>query len=228
MKNKISDTEINILSTYLIKSCIMINGINILLNISNNDSIISIILGFLIGFVFVLIYKKIDNKTIIERLKEIPRIISIFIKIIFICIIIIFSSYLLYSISLFINKCYLTSMNILPISILFIISTTYLFSKGINTICKSSFISFFIFIILEIISSLFLIPNIDSQKLLPIFNSSLLSITKSSFIYIILTISPMFLLLIIPKENIKDNKRNNIKLFYIITNIYLLFNFIFR
>ena len=226
MNNKISSTEINILSTYLLKSCIMINGINFLLNITKNNSIISTTLGFLIGFLFILIYNKLKSKTIIDILDEFLKFISVILKTLLILIIFIFSSYLLYTISLFINKCFLINMDILPISTLFILCSTYLFSKGIKTICKSSLICFFILILLETISILFLIPNINSEKILPILNSSLLDITKSSIIYTILSVSPIFLLLIIPQKDKDTNNKNNIKLYYIITNLYIIFNFI--
>lgn len=232
MNNKISNLNINVLSTYLMKSFVLINGINLLINYNGTDSIISIILGFIIGFFILSRYISLKEESVFVTIdKSFPKIISLIIKLILIISCIAFTSYSLYSISMFIKFSLLNNMDILPISIIFFLACIYLASKGINTICKSAFITLFISLAIGVISILFLLPNINSLKILPLLTSSPTSIINNSYIYITLSIFPIFLLLCIDKsstdKNIKKKtKIKRIKLFYILTNIYLIFNFI--
>lgn len=229
MNSKISKLELGVLSSYLLKSTILINGINILINRVSNDSIISIIIGFLIGFIYLYSFKKLNKKSIFKTIEDkFPRAISLIIKLFLLLPTILFSSYLIYSISFFIKSALLNNMDILPISTLFIICLLYISFKGITTICKSSFICFFIFILLETLMLIFIFPNIDSLKILPLFTNSISNIITNSFIYSLLSIFPLFLILAIPKDYIQQKTNNNkyIKIFYVATNLYIIFNFI--
>ena len=143
MTKKISNIDISILSFYLIKSFILINGINILININKSDSIISAIIGFLIGFIFIHLYK--NDNDILNNLDNFNNpCISLLLKITLVITVVIFSSQLLYCSSMFIKSSLLNNVDILPIGILFCLTISYLVNKGIYTITKTSFISFFI------------------------------------------------------------------------------------
>ena len=226
MNNKLSTLEIGILSNYLLKSFILLNGINILINITGNDSIISIILGFIFSIYFI---KRINISKINTSLldKTYPKV-SIVLKIILVSVLIFIISYLIYTISLFTKNSILVDMNMFYISIIFFLLVIYTTNKGITTIVRSSFICFFLLFILEGISIILSIPNINSLNLIPLFTNSTSNILKSSLLYIILSISPLFLLLAIDKDKIyTTNKKNKyILLAYIGTNLYLVFNFI--
>ena len=226
MNKKISSLEIGVLSSYLIKSFILINGINALINMSENDSVVSLIIAFPFSFIIIHVLNK--NKFDIYKLTFLPRVISIIVKVILSLFVTIFSSYLVYSISLFTKNCILNSSNTLYISLLFILVVMYTSKNGIYTILKSSFICFGILVLLEIISLAFTLPNINSLKLLPLLTTSNESIIKATFLYFVLSTAPLFLLLCIDKNKIDKINKNNkyIKLFFIITNIYIIFNFI--
>lgn len=230
---KITSLEIGILSTFLYKAFVLINGFNILININQSDSIISIIIGFLFGFIIVSLFLKaadtLPKLNIFEKNTVLfTKPISFIINGVLIITTIIFSSYNLYISSLFIRSALLNNVDILPISILFLCGCMYLASKGIQTLCKSSIISFLLFLIFELITIILTIPNVNSIKLLPLFTSPIPTTIYSSIIYLTISILPIFLLLMIPKESIKDNKKHNkyIRLSYIVTNIYIIFNFI--
>ena len=226
MTKKISNIDISILSSYLMKAFILINGINILININKTDSIISLIIGFIIGFIFLYIYKSNDND-ILNHLNKFNNKISFIIKILLITLVTIFLSQLLFISSMFVKSSLLFNVDILPISILMILSVTYLANKGIYTIVRTSFICFFILLLLEIISLIFLLPNINALKILPLFTSN---ITKTSFgalLYSIMSMFPLFLIKAIPKEAVEEeNKSKNTKYLYILVNLYLIFNLI--
>lgn len=229
MNSKISKLELGVLSNYLLKSTILINGINILINNVSNDAVVSIIIGFLIGFIYLYSLKKLNKKSVFYTIEDkFPKIISLIIKLLLIIPILLFSSYLLYSVSLFIKSALLNNMDILAISVLFIISLLYISFKGITTISRSSFICFFIFILLEILMLILVFPNIDSLKILPLFTHSISNIITNSFSYSILSFFPLFLILAIPKNCIQQKEKDNkyIKIFYIATNLYIIFNFI--
>lgn len=231
--NKISSLEIGALSTFLYKAFILVGGINLLLSINKNDIIISSIIGFIIGFIIIFLFLKTNNilpkYNIFEKLDFLlPKFFSNLIKLILTLCVLIFASYGLYNITLFIQSVILNNVDILPISILLAITIAYLSNKGIKTLVRASLICLFIFIIFESISVLFAISNINSIKILPLFQSDFSSTIYSSFNYITLSFIPLFMLLIIPKNNIKENKKHNkiIKLFFVATNLYTIFNFI--
>ncbi|MDD6879561.1 MAG: GerAB/ArcD/ProY family transporter [bacterium] len=225
--NKISNMELGILSTYILKAFIMINGINIILDINRQDSIISIILSFIIGILIIKVFNKSNYDLISNIEKSFSRLSSFIIKILLIICVIIFTSCLLYLSSMFIKASLLNNVDILPISILYILCISYLVSKGIITICRSGFISFVIFIILEITTLFFIAPNINSLRILPLLTQSFSKTILSSFVYIILSVLPIFLMCIIQKKDIvKNSKKKNTRFFYIITSIYILFNLI--
>lgn len=225
MNNKLSTLEIGILSNYLIKSFLLLNGINILINISGNDSIISIIIGFIISMLFIKVI--ITNKASISSLNKMPLAISIIIKISLLTVLVFIISYLIYTISIFTRSSILNEINISYISIIFFLLILYTSNKGITTIVRSSFISFFILIILEIISTLLSLSNINSLNLLPFFSNGISNIIKSSLLYILLSTSPLFFLLCIDKDKLytPNKKHKYIYVAFIGTSIYMLFNF---
>lgn len=229
--DKISNIEFGFLSTFLYKAFILLNGFNIIIDISSNDSIISSIIGLILGIiiinVFIRIFDKLPTLNIFEKANYLFGKYSIIIKLLLIISVSISSSYLIYITSLFIKSSLLINVDILPISILFFSSSIYLASKGITSITRSSIISFIIFIFFEIMTILFIIPNINSLKILPLFTHKITNIIYSSVIYLIMSIFPIFLLLIVPKSMIKSSTTTkSIKIFHLICNIYLIFNFI--
>ena len=228
--DKIYNLEFGFLSTFLYKAFILLNGFNIIINITLNDSIISYIIGLIISIflikVFISLFNKLPSLNIFEKVTYLFGKFSVVIKAILIISVSVFSSYLIYISSLFIRSSLLIDVDILPISILLFTTAIYLGSKGITSITRTSIISFFIFVIFEVITILFVIPNINSLKILPLFATSTSKIFISSIIYSVMSFTPIFLLLVIPKSMIKNPSTKSIKIFSLISNIYLVFNII--
>lgn len=225
--NKISNLELNVLSTYLLKSFFMINGINIIFNINKQDSIISVILSLIIGIIIIKIFDKNKFDLIKKTDESYSKLSSFLIKVILLICVTIFSSCLLYLSSMFIKSSLLNNVDILPTSVLYILCITYLTSKGITTICRSSFISFFIFLLFEILSLFFITPNINSLRILPLLTQSISNTLTSCLLFIVLSVFPIFLLGIIEDKYIKKtSKFYSSKLVYLITTLYILFNLI--
>ena len=228
--DKISNLEFGFLSAFLYKAFILLNGFNIIINITLNDSIISYIIGLIISIflikVFISLFNRLPSLNIFEKVTYLFGKFSVVIKAILIISVSVFSSYLIYISSLFVRSSLLIDVDILPISILLFTAAIYLGSKGITSITRTSIISFFIFVIFEVITILFVIPNINSLKILPLFATSTSKIFISSIIYSVMSFAPIFLLLVIPKSMIKNPSTKSIKIFSLISNIYLVFNII--
>lgn len=228
--DKISNLEFGFLSTFLYKAFILLNGFNIIINITLNDSIISYIIGLIISIflikAFISLFNKLPSLNIFEKVTYLFGKFSVVIKAILIISVSVFSSYLIYISSLFVRSSLLIDVDILPISILLFTTAIYLGGKGITSITRTSIISFFIFVIFEVITILFVIPNINSLKILPLFATNTSKIFISSIIYSVMSFAPIFLLLVIPKSMIKNYSTKSIKIFSLISNIYLVFNII--
>lgn len=234
MKDKYEALEVSILFTYLYKSLILINGINLILYLSKLNTIISVIIGILLGFIILNLYLKANDilpkYNIFEKIDYLyNKIISIIIKLILIISIIIFTTYLLKVTISFIKFNYVDNLTTEVINILYIISIIYLVNKDLKTIIKVSTISISIVVILDIISIIFSMGNINSSNLLPLVTNNFGSTLQSGINYLILSTIPLFLLLIIPKNSINQNRKYKryIKITYIIMSVYIIFNLIF-
>jgi len=231
--SKISPLGVCFLSSFLYRSFYIIGFFNLIINISKGDSIFSIIIGSLLGFIILYCYfylnNKLSNDDIFNKIsKTFPTVIADLLNSLLIILFTFIGSFTLYNLSIFINYNLLNDIDIIPISILLIITAIYLSSKGINTIVRVSGILIFILIFLATISFISLINYSDPTNLYPLLTNNFLYIYEGSIYSCILSITPILLLLIIPKEKIEKNKKYHkyMLITYIINCIYILISFI--
>ena len=231
--SKISPLGLCFLSSFLYRSFYIIGLFNLIISIAKGDAIFSIIIGALIGFIFLLSYFVLDNDNpnehIFNKIKNsFPKAISDLFIVVLIISVLIISSYVLYNLSLFINYNLLNDINILPIIILLLLCITYLANKGINTIIRTSGILIFVWILLVIISLLALISYSNPSNLYPIMTTSPIKILESGIDYSLFTITPIFLLLVIPKNKIENNAKYHKYMIttYVLNFLYFLINLI--
>lgn len=231
--SKISPLSICFLSSFLYRSFYIIGFFNLIISISKGDSIFSIILGGFLGLIILWSYFYIDNKIKSDNIfnkinKSFPKMIADLLIAILIILFFFIGSFSLYNLSMFINYNLLNDIDIIPISILLILTITYLASKGINTITRVSGILIFILILFVVISLLSLINYSDPSNLYPLLTNNFMSIYEGSIYSMILSVSPIFLLLIIPKEKVENNKKYHkyMLITYIINCVYILISFI--
>jgi len=231
--SKISGLSICFLSSFLYRSFYIIGFFNLIISISKSDSIFSIIFGSVLGIILLYIYFYLNNRHTSENIFEkvnstLPKIISIFINTLLIVLFTFIASFILYNLSLFINYNLLNDIDIIPISTLLILTSIYLVSKGINTLTRVSGILIFIFILLAIISFIALTNYSSPSNLYPLLTNSFTTITKGGVCTTIISITPIFLLLIIPKDKIESNKKYKryMLITYIVNAVYLLISFI--
>ncbi len=233
MKEKIHNSEIISIIYFVMRSTYIGIGINSYLYYTENDSYISILIGILLGLVPLILMLKVSDikkdTNINEKFnlffgKKIGNIINIIISI----FILFFTSFLFYDLTNFITSEYLYKTPSLFIEIMMLIPITYILSKGLKAICRTSIILFIISITFYIISILGLIPSFNVSNLLPFMKTDKCDLLLSSLSYIAYSILPLYILLIIPKDNLKNEQKSNktIIITSIITGIIILVSLI--
>ena len=223
-KDKYTPIELSIFSFLLMNSFTSTILIKEFHNMNTVSIILSIICAFLIGFIFLKIYINSFNKfnININRNDFFTFVLKIFL---IICSIIILL-YSAFNLSLIIKDIILPNMNQKIISITFLCICYILAIKGIKSITIASNLMFMVYIVVVLITFFFNLFNINPINLLPIkFNLENISFYK----ILILTISPLFMLLIIPKEDINNFQKYKKYLYisYTLFYSYLLVKILF-
>lgn len=225
---KINKSEMGVLTFFLVRAFYIGITLNNLINITKQDSYLSIIIGIIIGFIpLIIIYYIFNYEPSLslprKNIKLFGNILGTIINIViiwftFFVILILFSNLVTFIFSQFLNK-----TPTLVISMVFIIAIIYVLVHDIKTICRTAMILFFFTIILYLLSLIGLFREISFDNFKPFLENSYLSLFKCSYSFITYNVLPLYLLLIIPRNNI-DNKKffKYISIGYIIASISLL------
>jgi len=194
-------------------------GFQTMLKISKYDTWASLLVGFVLGFIPILILMYINKKGI--NLFEIIK--SKIIKFIIMLFLLFSFTIILNDFINFASLKYLFETSNLAIALLFILPAIYIVYKGIETIGRSALFMFYISVILFFLNSLALVKYIEIDNLKPIFIDGILPIIKSSIHFIAYSIVPILFLSIVPKNN-ESYKVYNKKLIigYIISSISIM------
>lgn len=232
MKEKLSSLQICAIAYFLI----LCNNLGIttynLFHYTRQDSLISIIIGTIIGFIPLLLYLKImdykPNLNLFEKIESLlPKPLAIIVNLIITTTITYLIILFFYNMINFISSQYLSRTPSLIVSIAFIPSILYILGKGITVIGRTTFILLFISIIFLSTTIFGVIGQININNLLPILENGLKTPLINSFIYICYNIIPLILLTVIPKDNIIDKEKLNKRMIltYIIGNTIMLIVF---
>lgn len=195
-----------------------------LFRIAKVDSYLSPLIAGLLGIIILKIFtcifnylpdKKLPNKNIILFGKILGTIINYIICILFIIIGIV----IIYNTSNFVVSQFLSETPLIVAMLLFSIILIYNVSHGIENISRVGIIFLGIIFILTLISTLGIIPTINTDNLKPTLEYGL-DKPLIGAIYLVLTnITPIFALLIVEKNKLINNKKttNYLYIFYIIT-----------
>lgn len=205
-----------------------------ILNLSMQDTWLSIILAFIIGFIFLYLFLNIMNYekdlNLFEKNKKIfdNKLGNIINFILFISVTVYFM-FSLWNLSIYIQNKFLDQTPKFLITILFLMPVMYIVSKDIKTISKVSLICFILAIIEFLLSILGLFSFLDFDNFKPVLNTGFNNIILSSFIFLSYFLTPIFLLLTVPKNKIDNSKNLNKSfiIFYIIAFIEFLIIFSF-
>lgn len=226
MKWKINSLQYSTILAFLIYIPILGIGTHLVINISKNDAYISTVIMGILGIIILLLFNYIHSyskdshisTTIINLYGNVlGNIINTIICIIFLIISITY----LYNLSNFITSQFLNQTPTIIIAISIAILIVFNLSKGFQNMSRVSLILFVMSIILFILTIIFLIPHIDINKLKPFLSNDITSITRAGLFLMFTNILPIFSLLCVPKNNIKDNNKlyRYLIVFYIIAII---------
>lgn len=225
-KNKLNSFQ---LSTIIFNQIISLSlGLNIfnVLKQDNINSYITLIISYFLSLIpltlilYIANYK--PNLNIIEKINILyKKNTSIILNTIITLTILFISIILLFSISNFIIKEYLPNTNIIYASVIYAILIYIINTKGIEVISRTSIFLPIISIIFIIITFIGLIPKYDINNFFPILNNINNNPIITSLLYSFISISLVFSILIIPKNNIidKHNYNKTIIISYTISSI---------
>ncbi len=227
MMNKISKYELFCLTVLLCGSIFPGIAFGNCIRLAKSTSLISIFLGFIFGLFIVIFVSFLHNNIFGDSIFDFKTNKNIFIRIVGICILLISIVILFLNswtmINFFISQM-LTRNSYYVLAIVFFSIVFFLANKKIPTIGRVSIILFILFSLFCLFSYFSLIPDLDFNNLLPIFN-----IPKSKFLEVMLyafsfASSPVFLLLVFSKDRVnpKVNYTKTIIWGYIVSIIFML------
>lgn len=202
----------------------------ILFNNAKQDGLISIILGTLIGLIPLSIYLKIINTkpelNIFEKIEDkfkTGKIINLILTLGISFLIAINYNNLID----FISSQYLSKTPQIIISLSFLPAIIYILNKGTTVIGRTIFILLIISISLLLLTILGLVWQIKIDNLLPILEHGIKNPLICSLIYTTFNTTPLFLLTVIPKNDILDKEKLNKRIIitYILGNLVVLIIF---
>lgn len=212
MKEKINSLQF--VNTYIL--CIISASIGLSLfttiKLTGHDSYIGTLLGIFMGliplffFLYIFNYKKdlpLYEKTIYIFGKILGNIINIIITLLYFVI----SITVLFNLGNFIVSQYLADTPLLLVLSVFIIIIYHILNKGIETITRVSSICIVIVLSLFLFSFICLSQEFQISNLKPILEHSLRNPILGGFINMLIALSPMYTLLIIPKNNLVDKEK---------------------
>ncbi len=224
---KINKSEMGALTVFMVRAFYIGITFNNLIQVAKQDSYVSMIIGFIVGFIpLIIIYYIFNYEPDLslpkKNIKLFGNILGTIINIItiwftFFIILVLFSNLVT-----FINVQYLNRTPTLVISIVFMIAIIYVLIHDIKTICRTAMILFFFTVILYLLSLIGLFREINVDNFKPFLESSYINLFKGTYSFITYNVLPLYLLLIIPKNDI-DNKNffKFITIGYIIASISL-------
>lgn len=235
MNTKISNKGFASIVFFVSQSMFLGIGLTQILNSSNQDSPISILLGSILGFIILFLFLKIfdyeKDLTIFGKIEKLyGKLLGNIINLLLVLLFTFYFIYTLWSIQIYIQNKYLDKTPSIIILILFLIPVVYSVNKNIKAIAKVSLIIFTISLV-EIILSIFGLTSVlEIDNLKPFFETPFSIILKNSLYFMSYFLAPTFLILTIPKNQIENSNKLNksIILFYIFgcINFILLFTFI--
>ena len=228
MRKQISNIQFDSFIYFIMHSCFVGISINNLFFISKQNTPISILFAIIIGlipiyiFLYIMNYK--PNLSIIELNQELfGRKIALIINLLLLTFVLSLAVIIFYNLCNFINSQYLYRTPVVLIGIIFAIGIWYMLSKGLPTFARVIMILLYIDLFLYLLSFIGLVGQIDIDNLRPFADEGLKPIMTGSLHYMIYNILPIFLLTIIPKEQMKQDRHFNQHVIgaYLITNLML-------
>lgn len=226
---KINLSNYNTLLFFLLRAS-FVGGVSAnLLITSKRDSLLSTIIASILGIIPLIIFyfliKSYPRKNIIEIINEVfGKTFGTLINLILSLFIIFNASLIFRNLINFISSQFLYQTPDLIIGLVFIVAIIYSLYHGITTISRSSTILFYLFSILFLISLIGLFNQANLTNFLPMLEYGINPVLKGTYNYISLNILPIYILTIIPYNEIENHSKflKNTIIFYILSSISIM------
>ena len=216
MEKQLSKEQVSIISYFLIRSCFMGLAMEMLVQIAKQDSIFGLFLGALLGIIPFLLYQYLmnynPNFSIIElNIHAFGKKLGKFINLLLIAFVFVLGTIVFWNLIIFIASQYLYQTPTLFIALMFIIPIFYLLIRRLKGIARVSLILIIFSLILYFISIFGLTVQVHWYNFRPLFTTPISSILNSSFHYFAYCTLILFLITIIPKNQIAERSKKNWK-----------------
>lgn len=196
------------------------------------DGYLSIIMGGLIGIMFALLLTYIAgyqaDLPINEKINKLfGKTLGFIINIIVVLVVLVIGIVFIYNMTNFISSQFLSETPISFIAIIFALLTLYVTNKGIEAFSRASLLILIINFILYMVAIFGLVPSLELDNFLPFLKDGISRPLMGVFYFVCCNIIPMFLLLMIPKDNIVDKNKYNKFIILSTTLVIILMGFIF-
>lgn len=224
--NKITCLEYGILIYFIIRSMSLGISIDSYIHIGGVDGYLSPLIGMIIGLIPLYIFIKLLNfqpdLNIFEKIdylfgKKIGKILTIIILITITLLV----NVIFWNLLNFISSQYLYRTSSLYVALIFGICFIYTCTKKINILTRTANILFYISIIIFFTCAIDLANNSKLSNLQPFLEYGIKNPLLSGLAHVTYSILPLYILLLIPKNQIKNNSNLNkyIFIFYLSANI---------
>lgn len=194
-------------------------GTSNIIQFSKVDASFSVLFAYFIGllilllFLYIFNYKKELNIT--EKIIYLfGKYFGVFLNVLINILIFMIGIVLIYNISNFAISQFLSETPLVVFMALFGILLVYNVSLGIENIARVSIIFFGIICFLTLISTFGILPDFDFSNLKPFLENGIQKPLEGGIILMLTNIVPIFTLLMVEKDRIKDEKKVNKNLFY--------------
>ena len=199
-------------------------GTHNIIKIAKVDAYISSFLSFIIGIfpllLFLLIFNYKKELSITEKINYLFGKYLGFLINMLICILVLFIGViLLYNVTNFAISQFLSETPLIVFMILIGIIIVYNVSKGIDNISRVSIIFLILILFLTLISTFGILPNFDVSNLKPFLENGISLPLKGGISLTLTSVIPIYLLLIVNKNSISEDKKTNkyILIFYVLS-----------
>ena len=223
MNKQINSTSFSMMISALNKCLFLGLLIPYMFNVAKTSTVVSVFIGFIIGLVIfaviMLLFNSKSDLSIVGKAKEcLPKPFYFIIVHIQIFIVSMLASMLLWRLASFTTNEYLSETPTFLVAMLMAIPIFYISINNFTVLCRFNTMCFLIGLFIIIFNFFGLLPHFDANNFKPFLIDELGSILNASVHYAFLSACPIFMLTIIPKNNISDKKKFNKKM--IISFIY--------
>lgn len=233
MKNdRISSLQFSLLAFFLISSFLTLVGYHILTIPVGTDVIFSILIGTFLGFGPLIVFFKIftyrPELSLLEKIEHLYPRLGNLLRPLFALGLLLLTFTSITILTDFIHLYLLKDVPVFWIRFTFVAVIFYIMTKNLETICRTSEISFYLFFLFFILSCIGVFSHGDLQNLKPLLAHDSWNIFQTGCLYALLSTAPLFLLLMIPKKAIDDAKKFPKRLFltYLFSSLLILLQFL--